>query len=157
MKLFQITKLAKVHVDISFDMVFDINEKKLKQCFYRYLQTMFYFLEQLVSTLLIFVLILFIKQALCSYSHEQKKLPRKVKVWPKNYRGWLRKYGLCYNTTKWSSFLNTRPSYFKDLAKWLEKQNTWPSDLIKGNVMNFWKSDLQSAIYIHIMKVLNSY
>lgn len=80
MKLFQITKLAKVHVDISFDMVFDINEKKLKQCFYRYLQTMFYFLEQLVSTLLIFVLILFIKQALCSYSHEQKKLPRKVKV-----------------------------------------------------------------------------
>ena len=122
MKLFQITKLAKVHVDISFDMVFDINEKKLKQCFYRYLQTMFYFLEQLVSTLLIFVLILFIKQALCSYSHEQKKLPRKVKVWPKNYRGWLRKYGLCYNTTKWSSFLNTRPSYFKDSAKWLEKK-----------------------------------
>ena len=41
MKLFQITKLAKVHVDISFDMVFDINEKKLKQCFYRYSQTMF--------------------------------------------------------------------------------------------------------------------
>ena len=41
MNLFEIAKLAKERVNISFDMVFDRDEKKLKQCSYRYLQTMF--------------------------------------------------------------------------------------------------------------------